>query len=222
MRHLVILLVLSLSATAFADKIGDLSARINHATDVLNKAVAQPDMSIPTNLLKQATCVAVFPEIVKAGFIVGARHGDGVVSCRTGAGWSEPSFVSISGGSFGFQIGVQVSELILVFVEPDAMKRFDQNTVTLGGDLSVAAGPVGRDAAAAVDTKNGTGVYAYSRNKGLFAGVSLDGSVMTIEDSDNDIAYGQRMGHSAILSSPLTNPTFIVKPFVDTLNTIAP
>ena len=148
-----------------------LVERALEATTVLGEIMSAPDQGIPGSLLARAGCVAVIPNVRKVGFIFGGRYGRGLVSCRTEGGWSRPSFVSLTGGSFGFQIGVQSTDLVLVFVNREAAERLLGNQFTLGADASVSAGPVGRTAEAGTDVTLRTEIYAYSRSRGAFAGV---------------------------------------------------
>ena len=135
--------------------------------------------------------MAVIPGVIKVGLGFGGRHGKGLLSCRTGGGWSPPSFVSLTGGSFGLQIGAQSTDFVLVFTRRNAAERLMDNSLTLGGDASVSAGPVGRTAEAATDSRLEEEIYAYSRSKGLFAGVSLEGATLRIDRDANREAYGR-------------------------------
>ncbi|HEU4641149.1 MAG TPA: lipid-binding SYLF domain-containing protein [Gemmatimonadaceae bacterium] len=166
-----------------------LSKRAKRAGEVLAELVAIPDKSPPTSLLAQATCVAVVPGVVQVGFGVGGRAGYGLASCRTGSGWSMPTFVGLKGGSFGFQIGGQSADIVLVFVNKDA-DRIASSTFDLGGGASVAAGPVGRNVAAATDYRMGAEIYSYSKTKGLFAGVDISGTKWELDYSANQSVYG--------------------------------
>lgn len=152
-----------------------LGKRAERAAQVLSELVSLPDKSPPKSLLDAATCIAVVPGVVQAGFGVGGRFGFGVASCRLGDGWSTPVFVGLKGGSFGLQIGGQSADVVLVFVNKDA-QRLASSTFDIGAGASVAAGPVGRNLSAETDYKAKAEIYSYSKTKGLFAGVSLSGT----------------------------------------------
>ena len=174
--------VTTLSASAADDK-ATIEARITSAKDVLDEIMATPDKAIPNQIMSQATCVGVVPSVKKGAFVVGAEYGQGVVTCRTGHGWSAPAFILIAGGSFGFQIGGQSTDLVLVAVNDKGFQDLLKNKFKIGGDASAAAGPVGRDSQAATDWKLNAELLTYSRAKGLFAGVDLTGAVVT-ENTD--------------------------------------
>jgi SH3 domain-containing YSC84-like protein 1 len=172
------------------DKIDDkLTKRVQRASEVLSELVSVPDRSPPKGLLSSATCIAVIPGVVQAGLGVGGRFGFGVVSCRTPGGWSMPTFVGLKGGSFGFQIGGQSADVVLVFVNKDA-GRLASSTFDLGAGASVAAGPVGRNLSAETDYKLKSEIYSYSKTKGLFAGVSLSGTKWENDYDANKAVYG--------------------------------
>ena len=176
----------------------NLAERANDATQVLDDVRGMTD-GIPARLLDEAHCVAVIPGVIKVGFGFGGRHGKGLVSCRTATGWSSPSFVSLTGGSFGLQIGAQSTDFVLVFNRPNATQRLAANTLTLGGDASVSAGPVGRNAEAGTDVRLKEEIFSYSRSKGLFAGVSLEGATLRIDEEANRKAYGRRVTPADLL-----------------------
>ena len=167
----------TLSASAADDK-ATIEARIASAKDVLDEIMATPDKAIPNQIMSQATCVGVVPSVKKGAFVVGAEYGQGVVTCRTGHGWSAPAFILIAGGSFGFQIGGQSTDLVLVAVNDKGFQDLLKNKFKIGGDASAAAGPVGRDSQAATDWKLNAELLTYSRAKGLFAGIDLTGAVV--------------------------------------------
>src|ERR1700734_1684498 len=167
----------TLSAYAADDK-ATLDARIQSAKDVLDDIMATPDKAIPNQIMSQATCVAVVPSVKKGAFLVGAEYGQGVVTCRTGHGWSAPAFIVIAGGSFGFQIGGQSTDLVLVAVNDKGFQDLLKNKFKIGGDASAAAGPVGRDSPAPTDWKLTAELLTYSRARGLFAGIDLTGAVV--------------------------------------------
>lgn len=167
-------------------------ARITTATRVLNELMMMPEQNIPTWLLERAHAVAVIPAVIKVGLGVGGRRGKGVLVVRKDNGqWSNPVFVNLTGGSFGFQVGVQSTDIVLVFTSRQSIEGIVGGKVTLGADASVAAGPVGRQSSAATDVGLTAQVYSYSRAQGLFAGVALDGSAMTIDHKSNESFYGR-------------------------------
>jgi len=165
--------------------------RVNSAIEVLQQISAIPEQAVPPALLAKAYGVAVIPNVIKAGFGIGGRRGKGVLVVRDEHGdWSNPAFVALTGGSFGFQIGAEATDLILVFKSRKGVEGITSGKLTLGADASVAAGPVGRSAAAATDITFKSEVYSYSRSRGLFAGVALDGSALTIDRNSNGNFYG--------------------------------
>jgi lipid-binding SYLF domain-containing protein len=166
--------------------------RLSTSTRVLNELLMMPEQNIPTWLLERAHAVAVVPAVIKVGLGVGARRGKGVLVIRKDTGeWSNPIFVNLTGGSFGFQVGVQSTDVVLVFTSRQSIEGIVGGKVTLGADASVAAGPVGRQSSAATDVGLTAQVYSYSRASGLFAGVALDGSAMTIDHKSNESFYGR-------------------------------
>jgi len=169
----------------------DLQARIDAAKLVLDQIMAANDSSIPLNILQQATCVGIVPGMIKGAFILGAQYGQGVVTCRTGHGWSAPVFIRMAGGSFGFQIGGQSTDLILVAVNELGFQDLLKSKFKIGGDASAAAGPVGRSGQASTDWKMNAELLSYSRNKGLFAGIDLDGTSVSQNKDDTELYYGQ-------------------------------
>jgi lipid-binding SYLF domain-containing protein len=182
--------VLALGATSVASAQARLEARMLVATQVLDELQRQPDQAIPQRLLQHAYGVAVFPDVDKVAFILGARRGSGVMSVRDSTGrFSDPVFVDLTGGGVGWQAGYQKSDIVLVFTTQRGVEQFNNGTVTLGGNASVAAGPVGRagEAAVGIDAE----VLSYSRNRGLFAGVSLDGTALMMDNRENRLFYGR-------------------------------
>jgi lipid-binding SYLF domain-containing protein len=167
-------------------------ARLSTSTRVLTELLQMPEQNIPTWLLERAHAVAVIPSVIKVGLGIGARRGKGVLVVRKDTGqWSNPVFVNLTGGSFGFQVGVQSTDVVLVFTSRQSIEGIVGGKVTLGADASVAAGPVGRQSSAATDVGLTAQVYSYSRAQGLFAGVALDGSAMTIDHKSNESFYGR-------------------------------
>jgi SH3 domain-containing YSC84-like protein 1 len=202
-----IFLSLLLSGSAFAASTKeDLQARIDSAKIVLDQIMAAKDRSIPSNILKQATCVAVVPGMIKGAFVFGAQYGQGVVTCRTGHGWSAPVFIRMAGGSFGFQIGGQATDLILVAVNDKGLQALLKDKFKIGGDASAAAGPVGRSGQAATDWKMSAELLSYSRAKGIFAGIDLDGTSVSQNREDTEIYFGAPQDFEAILRGDVAVP----------------
>jgi lipid-binding SYLF domain-containing protein len=175
-------------------------ARLQSATRVLKELSQTPDQNVPNWLLERAHAVAVIPQVIKVGLVAGGRRGKGVLVVRKADGrWSSPIFVNLTGGSFGFQFGVQATDVVLVFTSRASIEGIVGGKVTLGADASVAAGPVGRQTSAATDVGLNAQVYSYSRASGLFIGVALDGSALTIDRSSNERYYK----HPGLLASEL-------------------
>src|SRR6202453_610507 len=191
----------------------DLQARVDAAKTVLDQIMAAKDSTIPLNILQQATCVGVVPGMLKGAFLVGAQYGQGVVTCRTGHGWSAPVFIRMAGGSFGFQIGGQSTDLILVAVNDRGFQDLLKSKFKIGGDASAAAGPVGRNGTASTDWKMNAELLSYSRNKGLFAGIDLDGTSVSQNSEDTELYFGQPQSFEAVLKGNVDVPPGAV-PFV--------
>jgi lipid-binding SYLF domain-containing protein len=195
-----------LTSTAVASSKEDLQARIDSAKVVLDQIMSAKDRTIPSNILKSATCVAVVPGMVKGAFLVGAQYGQGVVTCRTGHGWSAPVFIRMAGGSFGFQIGGQATDLVLVAVNDRGMQDLLKDKFKIGGDASAAAGPVGRAGTASTDWKMNAELLSYSRAKGLFAGIDLDGTSVSQNQDDTELYYGTPHHFESILKGDVGVP----------------
>ena len=191
----------------------DLQDRVESARTVLDQIMGAKDRTIPMNILEQATCVAVVPSMLKGAFVFGAQYGQGVVTCRTGHGWSAPVFIRMAGGSWGFQIGGQATDLVLVAVNDRGMQELLKSKFKIGGDASAAAGPVGRAGQASTDWKMNAELLAYSRNKGLFAGISLDGTSVSQNRDDTETYYGSPQQFENVLKGNVAVPSGAV-PFV--------
>ena len=218
---LVVLLLLSLSALAFGDDkdqkdTNKAEDRVQAAATVLDEIESAPDAGIPEDVLSSAECVAVVPSLLKGGFIVAANYGRGVASCRTPSGWSAPAFLFTSGGSVGFQIGGQAIDLVLLIMNKDGMKNLLSSKFKLGADASVAAGPVGRHAAADTDWKMRAQVLTYSRTRGVFAGISLAGAVIKQDKDATREFYGRMVPFRTSLTGKVEAPKGAF-PFLDTL-----
>jgi lipid-binding SYLF domain-containing protein len=193
-------------------------ARAENAVRVLKEIMQAPDKRVPSDLLNNAYAIAVIPDVIKAGFVIGGRHGVGMVSIKNNDGtWSNPSYVSMTGGSIGFQAGVQSTDVILVFRTQRGVDSIVHGKFTLGADASVAAGPVGRDAHAATDAQLKAEIYSYSRSRGLFAGVALDGSVLAIDNDANQAVYGEGVTPRRIFAGGVSNVPNAVVDFRDRL-----
>jgi lipid-binding SYLF domain-containing protein len=181
------------------------SKRIHKSVDVLQALTAAPDDGIPKHLLQRAEAIIVIPDLLKGGFVVGASHGKGIVSVRHGSEWSAPAFVKMTGGSIGWQIGAQSVDLVLLVMNRQGVDDLLSNKFKIGGNLSLAAGPVGRAAEASTDAKFSSQILAYSRAKGLFAGATLEGSGMPADDDDNADLYGGEASLRDIVSGARTS-----------------
>jgi SH3 domain-containing YSC84-like protein 1 len=222
MRILLLWVVIALVATAFAadekasGKESKAQDRVQAAADVLNEIQGTPDQGIPAEVLGSAECVAVVPSMLKGGFVVGARYGRGLASCRTPKGWSAPAFFTVTGGSFGLQIGGQAVDLVMLIMNKDGMHKLLSSQFKLGADASVAAGPVGRHAAADTDWKMRAQVLSYSRARGLFAGLELNGAVIKQDKDSTREFYGHMVTSNAALEGEIEAPSSAY-PFLQTL-----
>ena len=193
-------------STALAASKDDLQDRVEAAKTVLNQIMGAQDKSIPMNILEQAYCVGVVPGLIKGAFVFGAQYGQGVVTCRTGHGWSGPVFIRMAGGSWGLQIGGQSTDLVLIAVNDHGFQDLLKNKFKIGGDAAASAGPVGRNTQAATDWKMNAELLTYSRSKGLFAGIDLDGTVVSQNTDDTEIYYGHPHSFQAILKGDVEPP----------------
>jgi lipid-binding SYLF domain-containing protein len=184
----------------------DSVARLQSSVDVLHSIMATPDKGIPEEVLSNAKCILVVPDLIKGGFIFGGKHGRGVASCRTSSGWSAPAFVSVGGGSWGLQIGVEGVDLVMLVMNEQGFQHLLSSKFQLSGEGSVAAGPVGRHASAGTDWKMNTQVLTYSRSRGAFAGITLEGAVVQQDDDSTRAIYGKHMRFRNILSGKVSTP----------------
>jgi SH3 domain-containing YSC84-like protein 1 len=184
----------------------DSVARLESSVDVLHAIMATPDKGIPEEVLSNAKCILVVPDLIKGGFIFGAKHGRGVASCRTSDGWSAPAFVSVGGGSWGLQIGVEGVDLVMLVMNDQGFQHLLSSKFQLTGEGSAAAGPVGRHASAGTDWKMNTQVLTYSRSKGAFAGLTLEGAVVQQDDDSTRAIYGKNIKFRNILSGKVSTP----------------
>lgn len=205
----------SMTAFAAGDK-AKSQERLTSAQSVLTQIMSTPDKGIPQTILSGASCVVVVPSFKKGAFVVGAQYGQGVATCRTPKGWSAPVFVQLTGGSFGFQIGGQSTDLVLVAMNQDGLQDMLKNKFKIGGDAAAAAGPVGRNAQAGTDWKLNAQFLTYSRSKGLFAGIDLDGTVLSQNQDDTRAYYGTDLPFEQILKGSVPTPA-AARPFVRTV-----
>jgi SH3 domain-containing YSC84-like protein 1 len=180
--------------------------RLQHAGAVLNEIMAAPDKGIPQEVLDHAKCIAVVPHLLKGGFVFGAENGRGVATCRTASGWSAPAFFTITGGSWGLQIGVEGIDLVMVIQGDKGMDHLVNSKFEIGGDASAAAGPVGRHASADTDWKLNTEILTYSRAKGIFAGITLNGAAIRRDDDSTEAIYGHEISTRRILMGEVPPP----------------
>ena len=195
-------LVLPVLASDREDDIG----RAEKAGRVFHEIMSTPDKGIPRDLLERAKCIVIIPGEEKAAFIFGGNYGKGVASCRTANGWSAPMFIAVGGGSFGFQIGASFTDAVMLFMNDHALHSLLGDKFKIGGDVTVAAGPVGRQASANTDVRLDAEILSYSRSKGLFAGISLDGAVVQADHSGDQSMYGSAVTHEEILGGKLAVP----------------
>ncbi len=180
--------------------------RLQKSVDVLHAVMSTPDKGIPEEVLSGAKCILVVPDLIKGGFIFGGKHGRGVASCRTSEGWSAPAFVSVGGGSWGLQIGVEGVDLVMLVMNDGGFQHLLSSKFELTGEGSVAAGPVGRHASAGTDWRMNTEMLTYSRSKGVFAGLTLEGAVVEEDNDSTHAIYGQNVAFRTILSGKTSTP----------------
>ena len=212
-KFMILAVLLSSASLGWAGSANeDAAERLQLSTNVLHEIMAAPEKGIPDEVLEKAKCILVVPHLIKGGFIIGGKHGRGVASCRTETGWSAPAFVSIGGGSWGLQIGVEGVDLIMLVMNDRGLQHLLSSKFQISGEGSAAAGPVGRHASAGTDWKLDSELLTYSRSKGAFAGLTLEGAVIQ-QDSDSTIAiYGKDPGFEPILRGNIATPD-IAAPF---------
>jgi lipid-binding SYLF domain-containing protein len=209
LKHIVLSAALAVglvsSALASSDRSDDIE-RIRHATEVFHEIMATPDKAIPQELLESAKCIAIVPGEKKAAFVVGGNYGKGLATCRTATDWSAPLFIAVGGGSVGFQIGASSTDVVMIFRNDKGMRSLLSDKFKIGADATAAAGPVGRHAAADTDAKMNAEILTYSRSKGLFAGVSLDGAVVQADNSGDRAMYGEKVNRREIVDGSVRAP----------------
>lgn len=214
---LAVLIALAAPGNVNAASDRTLTKRIAAAADVLDQLRGTPDQDIPKDLWEKAACVAVIPSLKKAAFIFGGEYGKGLVSCRTAGEWGSPAFVLLEKGSWGFQIGGETVDLVLLIMNQHGVDRLLESKVSLGGDVSVAAGPVGRDARASTDVQLKAEILSYSRSQGLFAGVDISGGVLKADDDDNRDLYGRAVTGRDLLVTHKVGTPAAARPFMTAL-----
>jgi len=222
--HLVaacsLMLALFMAASAedkSVENLKDEAKQSEKAARVFQEIMAAPDKEIPKDILDKAECIAVFPDVLKAGLIIGGQGGRGVASCRTAQGWSAPAFFNLGGGSVGLQIGAQSTDFVMLFMNKEGLNSLLSDKFTLGADASVAAGPVGRQAGASTDAKLNAQILSYSRSKGLFAGLELKGVVIKPDKSDMRETYGEGITAKEVLQENKVTAPEAVRSFPNTL-----
>ncbi len=206
-RVMTLVALMSLTSIGWAGSSREATTdRLDHAAKVLHEVMAAPDSGIPEEVLEHAKCVAVVPHLLKGGFVFGAENGRGVATCRTANGWSAPAFFAITGGSWGLQIGLEGIDLVMIIQNEKGMQRLIGSGFELGADASAAAGPVGRHASADTNWKLDAEILTYSRAKGAFAGLTLNGASIRRDDDSTEAIYGRDVTTRRILSGRVATP----------------
>jgi len=213
-KGMFVLAMLSLGTLCWAGSAReDATERLDNAKQVMHEIMGMPDKGIPEEVLEHAKCVAVIPHMVKGGFVFGGKGGKGVATCRTADGWSAPAFITISGGSWGLQIGVEAVDVVLIIQNEKGMQKLLESNFQIGADASAAAGPVGRHAEAGTDWKMDTEILTYSRAKGAFAGLTLEGASIRQDDDSRHAIYGRNVTTRALLLGKVAAPA-VALPFL--------
>jgi lipid-binding SYLF domain-containing protein len=222
---LTLCLILGMATDGFAQSAAkdthDEIEQTTKAATIFREIMSAPDKAIPRGILDDADCIAVFPQVIKAAFGIGGRGGRGVVVCRQADGWSAPAFLNVGGASFGLQIGAAATDYVMLFMTPESARSLLGSKVKLGGDVSAAAGPIGREAGAATDLKLNAQILTYSRSKGLFAGAALEGAVIETADRDMKDVYGPSATARSVLFSGTAAPQEVTA-FAKTIESFAP
>jgi len=199
-------MLMSLGSMAWATAKEDSVERLQNAANVLKEIMDAPDKGIPEEVLDNAKCIVVVPHLIKAGFIVGGKHGRGVASCRTATGWSAPAFISVGGGSWGLQIGAEGIDLVMLVMNDKGLQHLLASKFQISGEGSAAAGPVGRHASAGTDWKMNAELLTYSRSKGAFAGLTLEGAVVEQDADSTEAIYGKDVPFRKVLMGDVRPP----------------
>lgn len=202
----IVSLALSIPLSATPDK-GDTEKRLQEAANTIDEIMSAPDKGIPADLFQKAACVTIVPGVKKAAFVIGAKYGRGFMVCRNGkGGWTAPAGVRVEGGSVGFQIGGAETDVVMLVMNQDGVNKLLSNKFTFGADASATAGPVGRSASAATDAQLKAEILTYSRSKGLFAGVSLEGATLRTDEDANKDLYGKAVSNKDIVAGTVAPP----------------
>lgn len=221
MKKCLVLVLLCAGTQMFAATAREDSVeRLQLASGVLHQLMDAPDKGIPEEVIDDAKCMVVVPHLVKGGFIVGGKHGRGVATCRTANGWSAPAFVSVGGGSWGLQIGVEGVDLVMLVMNDKGLEHLLSSKFQITGEGSAAAGPVGRHASAGTDWKLDTEMLTYSRSKGVFAGLTLEGAVIEKDDDSTIAVYGKDVGYRPILMGKVPAPS-VAQAFLQTVSDVS-
>src|SRR6185437_11142281 len=206
-KSLIVLCAVTLvSSPLWASAHSDSIQRLQMSSDVLRSIVETPDKGIPEEVLSSAKCIVVVPHLVKGGFVIGGEHGRGIASCRTSHGWSAPAFVSLGGGSWGLQIGVEGVDVVMLVMNDNGLQHMLSSKFKVSGDASASAGPVGRHASAGTDWKLNTEILTYSRSRGVFAGISLNGAIVQQDKDSTRAIYGRDRSFRATLGGKVQAP----------------
>jgi lipid-binding SYLF domain-containing protein len=202
----VLLCIIATTVVTRADDRGDDVERIRDSREIFRELMKTPDQSIPSELLESAKCIAIIPGVKKAAFIFGGSYGKGLAMCHTAHGWSAPVFLTLGGGSFGFQIGGSSTDIVMIFRNRSGFQHLLSDKFKIGADATAAAGPVGRHASAATDLEMHAEILTYSRSRGIFAGVSLNGAVVEPDRSGDHALYGNNVDREAVVSGEVPVP----------------
>jgi lipid-binding SYLF domain-containing protein len=226
-KWLILVMVMAFTVTVLAASVAfaasareDSIERLQWSSEVLRQLTEAPDKGVPQEVIDSSKCIAVVPHLVKGGFIVGGKHGRGVATCRTADGWSAPAFISVGGGSWGLQIGVEGVDLVMFIMNDKGLEHLLSSKFQLSGEGSAAAGPVGRHASAGTDWKMNTELLSYSRSKGVFAGLTLEGAVIEKDDDSTLAIYGRDAGYRSILMGKVPTPA-VAAAFVQTVTDVS-
>jgi lipid-binding SYLF domain-containing protein len=204
-------LTLSTGNVWAASGVEDSIERLRLSSETLQAMIHAPDKGIPEEVLNGAKCIVVVPHLVKGAFVIGGQHGRGIATCRTKEGWSAPAFISVGGGSWGFQIGVEGVDLVMLVMNDHGLQRLLSSKFQIGADASASAGPVGRHTSAGTDWTMKTEILTYSRSNGVFAGISLDGAVVEQDEDSTRAIYGSDPSFHAVLSGEVRAPSSTLK-----------
>src|SRR3954468_8954200 len=205
-KLMLIAVILGLGTMSWAKGHQDAKDRLTNAGQILDEIMSSPDKGIPQEVIDNAKCIAVVPNLIKGAFFFGGKHGRGVATCRTATGWSAPAFISVGGGSFGLQFGAEGIELVMTVMNDHGMQRMLSNKFQVGAGASAAAGPVGPHASSGTEWKADSEILTYSRSKGLFAGISLTGPVVQQDDDSTRAIYHKLIGQRRILNGSVPTP----------------